>query len=68
MGYHVVGELVLLDQTVMDRAHMETLDQNLLTSVGYIFEDRQHLFIFQRENAPPLCAHGTEQWLENNDI
>ena len=55
MGYHGVGELVFLDQTIMARANVETLDQNLLTSVENTFGGRQYQFIFQRNNTPGPC-------------
>lgn len=68
IGYHGVGELVVLEENVTGRAYIETLRQNLLPSVENIFGDREHPFIFQHDNAPAHSARVTHDWLDNNDV
>ena len=68
VGYHGVGELVVLEQNVTAAAYIETLRENLHNSVENIFGDRNHPIIFQHDNAPAHTARATVAWLDQNDV
>jgi hypothetical protein len=68
IGFHGVGELVVLTEKVTAAAYIRTLEGHLFSSVENIFGDPQHRFIFQHDNAPAHSAHATQEWLEEHDV
>ena len=69
IGYHGVGNPVTLDESVNAADnHIRSLSENLLDSVGNIFGDGNHPFVFQHENAPSHTALRTLACLESQDI
>ena len=68
IGYHSVGNLVILDENVNADNYVRTLSENLLYSVENIFGDRNHPFVFQHDHAPVYTARRSVAWLEPQDI
>ena len=68
IGYHGVGNLVILDENVNAENHVRTLSENLLDPVENIFGDRNHPFVFQHDNAPAHTTRRTVASLEQQDI
>ena len=63
MGYHGVGELVILDKNYNHCIHGNTWAESTDITRKKILGDHQRPFTFQRDNASALCARFTEQWL-----
>ena len=68
IGYHGVGNLVILDENVNADNYVRTLSENLLDSVESIVRDRNHAFVFQNDNAPTHTARRTVALSEQQDI
>ena len=68
IGYHGVGNLVILDENVNADNYVRTLSENLLDSVENIVGDRKHAFVFQNDNDPTHTARRTVTLSEQQDI
>ena len=64
IGYHGVGNLVILDENVNADNYVRTWSENLLDSIENIFGDRNHPFVLQHDNAPAHTARRTVAWME----
>ena len=68
IGYHGVGNLVILDENVNAENNIRTLSENLVDCVENISGDRNHPFEFQHDNAAFHTARRNIAWLEQQDI
>ena len=68
IGYHGVGELVMVEGNLAHAQYIDILDGYLLQSVENIFGDREHPFVFQDDNAPPHRAHVVQDWMFEHGI
>ena len=68
IGYHGVGNLIILDENMNADSYIRTLSENLLDSVENIFGDRNYPFVFQHDKAPVHTARRTIVWLEQQYI
>ena len=68
IGYHGVGQLVILDENVNADNYVRILSENFLDSVENIFGDRNHPLVFQHDNAPAHTVRRTVAWLEQQGI
>ena len=64
IGYHGVGNLVILDESMNADNYVRTLSENRLDSAG----DRNHPFVFQHDNDLAQTVRWTVAWLEQQDI
>ena len=69
IGFRGLGNPVTFDENVnAEDNYAISLSENLLDSVGNIFGDRNHPFVFQHDNAPSHTARRTLACLESQDI
>ena len=68
VAYHVVGELVIVKESVNARVYVDILESNLFQSVENIYGDRETPIVFQHDNAPAHTARLTQRWLDDNDV
>ena len=68
VGIYGVGDLVVVDGNMDSAKYREILDSHLFPSIGNIFGDAQHPFIFQDDNAPAHRAAQMDQWYDDNGV
>ena len=68
IGYHRVGNVVILVENVNADIHVRLFSENIIDSVENIFGDRNHPFVFQHDNTPAHTACWTVIFLEQQDI
>ena len=68
IGYHRVGNVVILVENVNADIHVRIFSENIIDSVENIFGDRKHPFVFQYDNTPAHTAYWTVTFLEQQDI
>ena len=68
IGYHGVGSLVEVEQTLNSVRYVEVLEDNLHESIENIFGDAQQNFVFQQDNAPCHSSRYTQDWLHRQNF
>jgi len=64
MSIHGLGDLVVVDGNMNHQKYIEVLESGLPPSIDNMFEDRNHQFIYQRDNVPCHRPRAAGTWLD----